>query len=186
MLRYVIFGFEVFLVALILYTIIRMFQGNRVPQLITEHERTVMAARASVDDRMIDKIESIIKENTKIADNISETVPDLMNEEKMTAMVGAPLEALTDIEGLSDLSGLRGIGPKYKELLNAAGFNSIYKLAECDAEDLIRRVVETNKKAMIVKQSPPRSRIISWQYNAKNIVKEVLASAAPMPKLGRS
>ncbi len=186
MLRYVIFGFEAFLVVLMLYTVIKMFQGNRLPQLETEHERAVMAARASIDDRMIDKIESILKENTKIAGNASETTAGLTEGEKMTAIVGAPLEALTDIEGLSDLSGLRGIGPKYKELLNAAGFNSIYKLAECDTEDLVKRVVETNRKAMIVKQGPPRSRIIGWQENAKNMVKEALASAAPVPRLGRS
>ncbi len=80
------------------------------------------------------------------------------------------LEKLGEIEILPDLSEVNGIGPKYRELLSASGFEDIYLLIECEADALVDRVKYTNKWAMIVKQTPSRHKIINWQESAKTLI----------------
>jgi hypothetical protein len=91
------------------------------------------------------------------------------------------LEKLSEIEFLPDLSEVKGIGPKYKELLSASGFNDIYMLVECEADALVEKVRYTNKWAMIVKQTPPRHKIENWQESAKTLIKTL--SCAPLTNI---
>jgi hypothetical protein len=80
------------------------------------------------------------------------------------------LEKLGEIEFPPDLSEVKGIGPKYRELLSASGFEDIYLLVECEADTLVESVSDTNKWAMIVKQTPSRHKIINWQESAKTLI----------------
>jgi hypothetical protein len=80
------------------------------------------------------------------------------------------LEKLGEIEFIPDLSEVNGIGPKYRELLSASGFEDIYLLIECEADALVESVRYTNKWAMIVKQAPSRHKIIGWQESAKTLI----------------
>ncbi len=80
------------------------------------------------------------------------------------------LEKLGEIEFLPDLSEVKGIGPKYRELLSASGFDDIYLLVECEAEALVESVLYTNEWAMIVKRAPPRQKIVNWQESAKTLI----------------
>jgi hypothetical protein len=80
------------------------------------------------------------------------------------------LEKLGEIEILPDLSEVNGIGPKYRELLSASGFEDIYLLLECEADALVDSVRYTNKWAMIVKKTPSRHKIVNWQESAKTLI----------------
>ena len=80
------------------------------------------------------------------------------------------LEKLGEIEFLPELCEVDGIGSKYSELLSASGFEDIYLLVECEAEALVESVRYTNKWAMIVKQTPSRSKIVNWQESAKTLI----------------
>jgi hypothetical protein len=80
------------------------------------------------------------------------------------------LEKLGEIETLPDLSEVNGIGPKYRELLSASGFEDIYLLLECEADALVDSVRYTNKWAMIVKKTPSRHKIVNWQESAKTLI----------------
>ena len=80
------------------------------------------------------------------------------------------LEKLGEIELLPELTEVNGIGPKYRELLSASGFEDIYLLVECEADTLVESVRYTNKWAMIVKQTPSRHKIVNWQESAKTLI----------------
>ncbi len=80
------------------------------------------------------------------------------------------LEKLDEIEFLPELSEVNGIGPKYRELLSASGFEDIYQLIECEADAIVESVRYTNKWAMIVKQTPSRHKIVNWQESAKTLI----------------
>lgn len=80
------------------------------------------------------------------------------------------LAVLDDIEELPNLGDLKGVGPKYRELLEAAGFGDIRELAEYDTEQLVVKIAETNDKVGIVRQTPPKAKIIGWQLSAKNLM----------------
>ena len=80
------------------------------------------------------------------------------------------LEKLGEIEFFPDLSEVNGIGPKYRELLSASGFEDIYLLVECEADALVESVRYTNKWDMIVKQTPSRQKIVNWQESAKILI----------------
>ncbi len=83
-----------------------------------------------------------------------------------------PLESLDDFEPMPELSSLKGVGPKYRELLEAAGLGNLDALAAIDPEDLVRRVEATNEEMRIVRQRPPRTKIIGWHENAKSLLLE--------------
>lgn len=83
-----------------------------------------------------------------------------------------PLESLDDFEPMPGLSSLKGVGPKYRELLEAAGLGNLEALAAVDPEDLVRRVEATNEEMRIVRQQPSRTKIIGWHENAKILLLE--------------
>jgi len=64
----------------------------------------------------------------------------LIEGEEEKAEVKAP-------EAPIDLTIVRGIGPKWSEKLKAAGINSTKDLAECNSEDLAKKIMVSEKMA---------------------------------------
>ena len=61
-----------------------------------------------------------------------------------------------------DISELDGIGPKYMELLQAAGYTSLKSIAESNPEELCNKLTETNNRTQITKRPPTLSNIEEW------------------------
>ena len=63
---------------------------------------------------------------------------------------------------VDDISELEGVGPKYQELLRAAGYTSIKAIAESNPENLYTKLLETNEETGITKRPPTLKNIEEW------------------------
>ena len=63
---------------------------------------------------------------------------------------------------IDDIAELEGIGPKYQELLRAAGHTSIKTIAESEPDALYSRLMEVNEETGITKRPPTLRNIEEW------------------------
>ena len=73
-----------------------------------------------------------------------------------------PVELSKENEVASDLDKLTGIGPKYQQLLQAVGINSIDKLVEENPTSLLEKMTEKNKELDITQRLPRLENIEAW------------------------
>lgn len=67
-----------------------------------------------------------------------------------------------------DISMLDGVGPKYQELLRAAGYNTIKSIAETTPAELHEKLIKANEEHEITKRPPTMSNVEDWVASAKN------------------
>ncbi|NNE08781.1 MAG: DUF4332 domain-containing protein [Gemmatimonadetes bacterium] len=75
---------------------------------------------------------------------------------------------------MADLMRINGIGPQYSELLEAAGVDSIHELRERQADRLAEMMKRANRKARLVRATPPVSLIVRWIQEAESMEPGVL------------
>jgi len=68
---------------------------------------------------------------------------------------------------IDDISELAGVGPKYRQLLKAAGITSIAVIAESESEELLKKLVEINESEGITKRNPTMYVVERWIEAAK-------------------
>lgn len=61
-----------------------------------------------------------------------------------------------------DISTLSGIGPRYRELLRAAGYTSIKSLNESNPEEVYAKLIEINNTQGITKRPPTLDQVAEW------------------------
>ena len=66
----------------------------------------------------------------------------------------------------SELRELNGVGPKYLELLEASGLQSIESFSKYTPDMLLTILHETNEKQNITSRPPSRARIEEWIQSA--------------------
>ena len=71
-------------------------------------------------------------------------------------------EAKTIEEEIDDIAELEGVGPRYQELLRAAGYTRIKTMAESNPEDLYIKLLEINEETGITKRPPTLKNIEEW------------------------
>ena len=148
----VIVGFVVIIAGLLYY--LQGRQGE--PDTLTvasssseEKERKIVKVsdyQAEYDKE--EKSKESVTEGTKVHE-----VPESAQEE-------APEE--------EDISMLDGVGPKYQELLRAAGYNTISSIAKATPETLFSKLIEVNNVTEITKRPPTMSNVEDWVTAAKS------------------
>ncbi len=105
--------------------------------------------KEATDIRLIEKTAEIVEAEKETDDKPEEKV-----EEKQ-------------VETVDDLDKLNGVGPKYQELLRAAGINSIQELAKESPEELFKKLTDANEKNEITKRPPKVENVEAWINLAK-------------------
>lgn len=67
----------------------------------------------------------------------------------------------------ADLCRIRGVGGEYAELLEASGVDSVPELAQRNADNLARRMVEVNEQKRLVRSLPSAKAVADWVAQAK-------------------
>ncbi len=70
-----------------------------------------------------------------------------------------------------DLFRIKGVGPEYSDLLEAAGVDSAPELAQRKPENLFQKIVEVNQAKKLVRKLPVQSQIVDWVEQAKKLPK---------------
>ncbi|MPM03265.1 hypothetical protein SDC9_49530 [bioreactor metagenome] len=66
----------------------------------------------------------------------------------------------------SDLARIKGIGGEYAELLEAAGVDTVPELAMRKAENLFKKMQETNDAKSLVRKLPTEAQVEDWVKQA--------------------
>ena len=116
---------------------------------------------------------SVIKKEDWVADEESEPEPEPLPEH-VSGPEPAPEPAPETVEEpapeslVDDIGELPGVGPKFQQLLKAAGVTSIAFVAESEPEELLRRLVEVNESEGITKRHPTMYVVERWIEAAKS------------------
>jgi len=73
-----------------------------------------------------------------------------------------PAETEQITESASDLDELNGVGPKYRELLTAAGVKTIKEITEYAPEVLLANLMAVNETQGITKRPPTLEAVEEW------------------------
>jgi len=80
-----------------------------------------------------------------------------------------PAETEQTPETGTDLSKLNGVGPKYRELLTAAGINSVKSITEYAPEVLLANLLAVNEAQGITKRPPTLPLVKEWIQTASDL-----------------
>ena len=68
-----------------------------------------------------------------------------------------------------DLFRIKGVGPEYADLLEAAGVDTIPELAQRRADHLFEKMVAVNLEKKLVRKMPIQSQVANWIEQAKTL-----------------
>lgn len=74
---------------------------------------------------------------------------------------------------MADLFRIKGISSQYSELLEAAGVDTVKELAQRNADNLHKAMVETNDAKKLVRQTPGLKSVKNWVAQAKELPRAV-------------
>jgi len=116
---------------------------------------------------------SVVKKTDWVADEEPEAVPEpeqIPEPEQEQEPVSEPEpEATPEPEPMvDDISDLAGVGPKYRQLLKAAGITSIAVIAGSEAEELLKKLADVNESEGITKRNPTMYVVQRWIEAAKS------------------
>jgi len=74
---------------------------------------------------------------------------------------------------LADLFRIKGVGEEYSDLLEEAGVDTVPELAQRNAENLYKKLVETNTAKELVRRLPTQSQVADWILQAKALPRVV-------------
>ncbi len=81
----------------------------------------------------------------------------------------APADEAEEVpESVDDLDQMKGVGPKYQELLRAAKVKSIKDIAGYAPEALLEKLLAVNQEENITKRPPTLAKVEDWVEKAKN------------------
>ena len=70
---------------------------------------------------------------------------------------------------LADLFRIKGVAEEYSDLLEEAGVDTVVELAQRNAENLFRKIVETNQAKKLVRKLPTQGQVANWIEQAKTL-----------------
>lgn len=70
---------------------------------------------------------------------------------------------------LSDLFRIKGVGEEYSDLLEEAGVDTVVELAQRNAANLFKKLVEVNGEKKLVRRLPTQKQVEDWVVQAKNL-----------------
>lgn len=73
----------------------------------------------------------------------------------------------------ADLARVKGIGEEYADLLEHAGVDTVPELAQRNAENLYKKMIEVNVAKKLVRSPPTESMVAKWVEEAKTLPRAV-------------
>lgn len=69
----------------------------------------------------------------------------------------------------ADLFRVKGVGSEYADLLEAAGVDTVPELAQRNAANLFKKIMEVNEEKKLVRRTPSEKEVIKWVAQAKEL-----------------
>lgn len=92
---------------------------------------------------------------------------DQEGRESVTEATGISLDRILKWSNLADLMRIRGIGPQFSELLEAAGVDTVKELRRRNAESLADAMERANVSRKLTRTTPTVTTVSKWVGLAK-------------------
>lgn len=73
----------------------------------------------------------------------------------------------------ADLFRIKGVAEEYADLLEEAGVDTVVELAQRNAENLFKKMVEVNEAKKLVRRMPLEKQVAEWVAQAKKLDRKV-------------
>jgi len=91
----------------------------------------------------------------------------------LAAKTGISEKLLLKWVNMADLFRIKGVGSQYAELLECAGVDTVYELAQRNADSLHATMKKANDEKSVVRLVPALTIVQSWVSEAKGLPRKV-------------
>lgn len=88
---------------------------------------------------------------------------------ELAKKTGLDEKQILKFANMADLLRIKGIGKQFSELLEAAGVDTVPELAQRKADNLTKKMEETNAAKKLCKRNPSQKEITRWIEDAKKL-----------------
>lgn len=102
-------------------------------------------------------------------EKLLETCATLKGRSELAEKTGIAGKLLLKWANHADLARIKGVGGEYAELLEAAGVDTVPELATRKAENLFKKMQETNSAKALVRKLPTEKQVGDWIKQAAEL-----------------
>jgi predicted flap endonuclease-1-like 5' DNA nuclease len=88
---------------------------------------------------------------------------------ELAKKTGLDEKQILKFANMADLLRIKGIGKQFSELLEAAGVDTVPELAQRKADNLTKKMEETNAAKKLCKRTPAQKEVARWIEDAKKL-----------------
>ena len=105
----------------------------------------------------------------KRTEDLLASAADPKSRKELAAAIGVEPSKVLHWANRADLFRIKGIGEEYSDLLEAAGVDTVPELAQRNAENLYKKMLEINAEKKLVRRPPSLNQVKSWVTHAKEL-----------------
>ena len=102
-------------------------------------------------------------------EELLEACCDPKGRKRVSEQIGLSEKLLLEWANLADLMRIRGIGPQYSELLEAAGVDTVKELRTRKPDNLATKMAEVRAQKRLTRIAPGESMVREWIEQAKSV-----------------
>ena len=111
--------------------------------------------------------EKLATAKIKTTNDLLDHCADKKGRKNMAASTGVSEKLLLKWANMADLMRIKGIGPQFAEMLEAAGVDTVKELATRRPDNLAAKMKEVNEAKNLANATPAQSIIEGWVTAAK-------------------
>lgn len=105
----------------------------------------------------------------KDTDSLLENCRTPHERKDLSAKTGIPESQILKFANMVDLFRVRGIGPEYSQLLEAAGVDTVPELARRNPANLAEALHAVNEEKKLTRRLPTEAEVAKWVEQAKTL-----------------
>ena len=105
----------------------------------------------------------------KKTEDLLASAADPKSRKELAAAIGVEPAKVLHWANRADLFRIKGIGEEYSDLLEAAGVDTVPELAQRNAENLYKKMLEVNEEKKLVRRPPTLKQVQDWVAQAKEL-----------------
>jgi predicted flap endonuclease-1-like 5' DNA nuclease len=109
----------------------------------------------------------------KRTEDLLASAADPKSRKELAVAIGVEPSKVLHWANRADLFRIKGIGEEYSDLLEAAGVDTVPELAQRNAENLYKKLLEVNAEKKLVRRPPSLKQVQSWVAQAKELPRKL-------------
>jgi predicted flap endonuclease-1-like 5' DNA nuclease len=115
----------------------------------------------------------LVEVGIKKTEDLLASAADPKSRKELAAAIGVEPSKVLHWANRADLFRIKGIGEEYSDLLEAAGVDTVPELAQRNAENLYKKLLEVNAEKKLVRRPPSLKQVQSWVAQAKELPRKL-------------